>query len=335
MKNYIKKFTQILPVLLVMVCLLGCTQQTAAIEATSETTLEAVQDTPITLINPLGPAVIPLAGILSGETQNSASITVQYWSTLDEATGLLAGDDVNFAVLPISVGANLSASGMDLVLLGVHEWKVFYLLAAPGETFNGWDSLVGKTVYSPESKGQTVDVLTRYALSSSGIDPDKDVTFVYAPTQEIVALFKEGKVEYAALPEPFVSLALSQSDGKIVLDYQEYWNEVNGTQYGIPIAGLFVKRSFLTENPAAVEMMVNALTESSEWSNDNPEETLTAVSDVLTLPQDVMLNALRRMKFEYIGAQAAKQSVLDFLNAIQTTYPEGIKAVPGDDFFAQ
>ncbi len=331
MKGQTIKFIKVLPVLLLVIGLLGCTQPTAAGEATREPVLE----TPVTLINPLGPAVIPLAGMISGETQNSELVAIQYWTTIDQAIGLLAGEDADFAVLPITAGANIAASGVDLVLLGVHEWKVFYLLAAPGETFDGWESLVGKTVYSPESKGQTVDVLTRFALAGSGIEPDVDVNFVYAPAQEIVALFKEGKVEYAALPEPFVSLALSQSDGAIVLDYQEYWNEVNGSEYGIPIAGLFVRRSFLTENPTAVKAMINTLTDSTEWANEHPEKALTAISDVLTLPQNVMLSAMERMEFGFINAQDAKQSVLDFLNTVQTTYPEGIKAVPGDEFFVE
>lgn len=322
---------RVLPIMLLAISLLGCTQPAAAGEATQEPILE----TPVTLINPLGPVVIPLAGMISGETQNSKLVDIQYWTTIDEAIGLLAGEDADFAVLPISAGANITASGVDLVLLGVHEWKVFYLLAAPGEPFDGWESLVGKTVYSPESKGQTVDVLTRFALADNGIEPDKDVTFVYAPPQEIVALFKEGKIEYAALPEPFVSLALSQSDGKIVLDYQEYWNEVNDSDYGIPIAGLFVRRSFLTENPSAVEAMINTLSDSTVWANEHPEEALTAISDVLTLPQNVMLSAMERMEFGFINAQDAKQSVLDFLETVQTTYPEGIKAIPGDEFFAQ
>ena len=327
MKNKIFKLTKVLPCLLLAICLLGCTQPAAA--------GEAILDTQVSLINPLGPVVIPLAGMISGETQNSDMVSIQYWTSIDEAIGLLAGEDADFAVLPISAGANITASGVDLVLLGVHEWKVFYLLAAPGESFDGWESLVGKTVYSPESKGQTVDVLTRFALADNGIEPDEDVTFVYAPPQEIVALFKEGKIEYAALPEPFVSLALSQSEGAIVLDYQEYWNEVNDSEYGIPIAGLFVRRSFLTENPTAVEAMINTLTNSTEWANEHPEEALTAISDILTLPQGVMLGAMDRMEFGFINAQDSKQSVLDFLNTVQTTYPEGIKAVPGDEFFAE
>lgn len=287
----------------------------------------------VQLINPLGPVVIPLAGITSGEIETDITINVQYWKSIDEAVGLLADEQTQFAVLPITAGANLAASGLDLVLAGVHEWKVFYLVAAPDAEFEDWNSLIGESVYSPESKGQTVDVLTRYALSKAGIQPDDDVEFVYAPPQEIVALFKEGKIKFAALPEPFVTLALSGTDGRIVLDYQEFWAAESGSEYGIPIAGLFVQRAFLDKYPEIVEIVADALQLSTDWANDNPQKAVLASSEVLPLPVEVMQASLQRILFTYIPAQDCKSIVLDFLTSMQNTYPEGIKAIPGEGFF--
>ena len=150
-------------VLILLASLTGCAQTTTSAENAA---MEGV-----TLINPVGPIVIPAAGLISGAVESSVPITVQYWKTGDEAIGLLSNDTAQFAVLPITTAVNMNAAGLDLALLGVHEWKVFYLVAADGQAFNGWDSLIGKTIYTPESKGQTVDVLTRYALTEAGITP--------------------------------------------------------------------------------------------------------------------------------------------------------------------
>jgi NitT/TauT family transport system substrate-binding protein len=95
----------------------------------------------VTLLNPLGPAVIPVTGLASGKVSGDVQVDLQYWKTTDEVTGLLSNGTAQFAVLPVTTGANMAAAGLDLVLLGVHEWKAFYLVAAEDAAFDDWDSL--------------------------------------------------------------------------------------------------------------------------------------------------------------------------------------------------
>ena len=92
----------------------------------------------------------------------------------------------------------------------------------------------------------------------NGLAPDKDVKFYYLPPQEIVSLYKAGKIEYAALPEPFSTLAVQGTQGGIVLDFQEEWNKVANSNYGLPIAGLFVKKEILDKNHKLVEKFESA-----------------------------------------------------------------------------
>ncbi len=298
------------------------------------------QDSPVTeelnLINPMGPAVIPVAGIESGTISGEdLGLSIQYWNTIDEAIGLLSSGAAHFAVLPISNGANIYASGIDIVLLGVHEWKVFYLLASDNTDFQDWQSLKGHTVYTPTARGQTVDVITRYALSQDNIKPDVDVSFAYAPPQEIVALFKEGKIDFAALPEPFISLALASGKGKVVLDYQDYWSQISGTRLGIPIAGLFVQKDFLDQHPQEAQRVASLLAESTRWANENPDLAVEVSSKILPLPAEVMQGALQRIKFDYISAAESEGEVIRFLEIMQQSYPEGVKKIPDSGFFVK
>lgn len=318
--------------ILLIISITGCSSP-AKENPTKPTALPLVSE--VNLINPMGPAVIPVAGIASHSIRGDVAIHVQYWKTIDEAIGLLSGGQADFTILPITNGVNMAASGIDLVLLGVHEWKVFYLIAANESEFSGWGSLKGKTLYTPEGKGQTADVMTRYALAKEGIIPDEDVTFSYAPAQEIAALFKEGKIEFAALPEPYVTLALAANNGKVVLDYQEYWSEISGAKQGIPIAGLFVTREFFNNHPAETQTVAQIVTDSTKWANKNTVEAINASAEILPIPAPVMQTALQRIKFEYIPAIEVKQEVIDFLTTMQSVYPEGIKEIPGENFFAQ
>ena len=104
----------------------------------------------VTITNPMGPAVIPVTGLLGNvvDTQG-VEIEVSFWKDESEAVALLVSNQADFAVLPITVGANLYAQGMDLTLVGVHEWKAFYLIVDDVSKFTDLSSLKGKEVYSP------------------------------------------------------------------------------------------------------------------------------------------------------------------------------------------
>lgn len=289
----------------------------------------------VKLINPLGPMVVPVAALDSAEIQGSFNLDLHYWTNTDEAIALLAAEEADFAVLPITTASNIYAKNIDIALLGVHEWKVFYLLAPENSSFDGWQSLKGKNVYMPVGRGHTLDVLTRYALQKEGIDPDKDLQINYAPPSEIVQLFAAGKVDYAALPEPFVSQGIIKAKGQIVLDFQEFWGESTGLPKRIPIAGLFVQRSFLENYPEESKEMVRIFAESNTWANENVDQALEVSSEILPIPAPVMKSAMSRIEFDYIPIADCQVEVENFLNKMHELYPEGLPNLPGKGFYAE
>ncbi len=288
----------------------------------------------VNITNPMGPTVIPVTGLLGNviDTQGTP-VEVSFWKDESEAVALLVSNQADFAVLPITVGANLYTQGMDLILLGVHEWKAFYLIVDDVSKFTDLSSLKGKEVYSPHGRGQTVDVLLRYLLVVNGLVPDKDVKFYYLPPQEIVSLFKAGKIEYAALPEPFSTLATNGTQGGIVLDFQEEWNKVSNSKYGLPIAGLFVKKEIIEQHADLVEKVEKIFSESVMWSNTNLDEALKITNEYLTIPIPVLKEAMKRLKFEYIPITQCKNEVTFFLNTMHDFYPEGLPSLPDGGFY--
>ncbi|MDK2785435.1 MAG: NitT/TauT family transport system substrate-binding protein [Thermotoga sp.] len=280
----------------------------------------------LTVLNPFGPALIPVVPIMSGKV--SDDVNIEIWKNPEEAVAKIVSGKVDFAVLPVTVGANLYAKGVRIQLVGVHEWKVFYLVAASDAGFDGWESLRGKEVYTPHGRGQTVDVLMRYFLSKSGLKPDEDVKILYAPPQEIVALFKAGKVKYAALPEPFVSMCLDR--GRVVLDFQEEWGKEAGVPERIPIAGLFVREGVDEETVRKVEEVLSA---SIEWMKKNLEETVQLSSEKLGIPYEILRASLERIGFQYVPSKECKDEVSLFLQKLNELYPEGLQKVPDEGFY--
>jgi len=289
----------------------------------------------LTLINPLGPAVIPIVAITEGKVRGTVHLNVEIWKNPEEAIAKIVSGRANFYVLPITVGANLYMKGMDLVLLGVHEWSVFYMVASKDETFSSWKDLIGKEIYTPHGRGQTVDVLMRYLMVEEGVIPDKDVKILYAPPQEIVALFKSGKIKFAALPEPFATLCILGNKGKIVLDFQKVWGDKMGVPPRLPIAGLFTSKEFLRKYPLIVEKVVDLFKKSVEWMNDNLDEALTLTKKFLGIPTPVLKEAMKRVKFYYVSSEECKKEVTLFLKKLNEQYPEGMPGVPDEGFYAR
>lgn len=289
----------------------------------------------VTLLNPTGPTVVPLAPLAEGKITGDLTVEVQYWKTNDEAVAALASNKAEFAVLPLATAANIQANDIPLTLLGVHEWKVFYMVAAGQQPFNGFESMAGQEIYLPVGRGTTIDVLLRSALLEAGLDPEQDVKLVYSPPQEIVALFNSGKAVYAALPEPFVTMTVNGGKGQIVVDLQEYYGELADTDPRIPIAGLFVKTSFFAEHPEETAKLISQFEASLGWYTDNTEQAVDLSQSVLPVPKPVVLKSLERAEFYWEPVKQCRSEVETFLAKMQELYPEGIKQLPTKGFYGE
>lgn len=300
-----------------------------------------INDTPaiqlfdeVVLLNPSGPTVIPVIGMDSKAVTGEIDVKVEYWNNIDEVLASLAKNEAQFLVMPISGGVNIYNQGLDIALLGVHEWKVFYLIAKEGVEFQDWTSLKNMNVYTPVGKGQTADVIMRSSLKEAGLEPGVDVNINYAPPQEIVALFKEGKIDFAALPEPFVTMAIQGGKGDIVLDFQKYWADMTGLNERIPIAGLFVTKEFLKDYPEETKKFVELFNKSIQWSNENPDTAIEKSQEILPVPPAIIKAALQRIDFYYVPSQDCQTEVDAFLTKIKELDGESISRVPDSGFYA-
>lgn len=284
----------------------------------------------VVILHPAGPALIPLAGLLSGEVSGDISVQLSIWRTQEEALGRLQRGEAHFAVLPVPLGAILAARS-DLVLLAVHEWRVFSLVIPSGMSFDGWRSLVGKTLYLAQGRGTMLDALVRLLINREGLLPDKDIRLLYTSPQEIVALFRQGAIEAAALPEPFTSLCLPQGKGRVALDLQEAWFQATGNH--VPVAGLFVHRDRIRDALEEILSVCNLFAASTVWSTTHPRESCETIGKMFDMPSQVLRQGWHRMEFQWKSAGVCSQDVAVFLKTLHHAFPEDFPAVPEHMFF--
>ena len=123
-----------------------------------------------------GPTTMGLVKLMqdaeNGEAQNAYEFTMV--TAADELTAMVAGDQVDIALLPANVASVLyHKTNQNVSVIDINTLGVLYLVS--GDTsITSLDQLAGKTVYLT-GKGATPDYVFNYLLSSAGLSAE-DVT---------------------------------------------------------------------------------------------------------------------------------------------------------------
>ncbi|MCD6545033.1 MAG: ABC transporter substrate-binding protein [Thermotogae bacterium] len=286
-------------------------------------------------INPIGPTLLPAAGLFSGEIKTSENIELKIWKNPDEAVAMLSSGQANIALLPVSLGAILYNKKVPIKLVAVSTWKAFYLIGTSYDV-KSFKDLKGKEIYTPFGPGQTGDAIMRYFFKKYGLEVNKDITIKYANNPEIVALLSSGKVKYALLPEPFVSLALLKvKDCRILIDIQSEWAKAVGLkEERIPISGIFVRQDFLKNNPDLFEEFITAYEKSLNWLFKNEDKAVEFVSKIMgNFPAKVLESAMKNSRFEFVYSKNCKEEIELYFKELTSTDPEIIGGIPDEEFF--
>lgn len=286
-------------------------------------------------INPVGPTLLPAAGLFSGEIPIDEKIELKVWKTPDEAIAMVTSGQADIALLPVSIGATLYNKGVPIKLVAVSTWKAFYLVGTKYDVSSIKD-LKGKEIYTSFGPGQTGDVIMRYFFKKYGLEVGKDVTIKYANNPEIVTLMASGKIEYALLPEPFVSLALLRiKNSKILIDIQKEWAEALGLKKErIPISGIFVRDDFLKNHPEVFKKFIEAYEESLNWLFENEDKAAEYVSKVMgNFPIKVLRAAMKNSSFEFISSKDCKEEVELYFKELSRIDPKLLGGLPDKGFF--
>jgi nitrate/nitrite transport system ATP-binding protein len=117
------------------------------------------------------------------------------------------------------------------------------------------------------------NLLLRYWLAASGIQPDVDVSLMVIPPEEMLTALQDGKIDGYCVGEPWNSLAVDQNSGFLIAITSELWN-------GHPDKVLGVREDWAQKNPQTHLALVKALLAACEYCDDirNREEVITLIS---------------------------------------------------------
>ena len=194
----------------------------------------------------------------------------------DEITPQIVQGNVDIAAVPANLASVLyNKEGVDVSVLAVNTLGVLYIVEN-GDSVQSVADLKGKTIYA-SGKGATPEYALNYMLTANGIDPEKDVTIEYkSEHSECVAALAANEDAVAMLPQPFVTVAMTQNENiRVALDLTEEWEKASGdgdTKAALITGVVIARNDFIEAHPDAVETFLQQYEASVNYVNDNVAE---------------------------------------------------------------
>lgn len=242
--------------------------------------------------NTLAPVYVAQAeGFLEDAGLDAEVVSFQGDADLVKA---VLGGTVDVAVASLSGVITAANSGQDVkVFYGGFNMPAFSFYATEGveSVEDGAGKNWGVTTF-----GSSTDLITRYALSEAGLDPDKDAEIVQAgPSSARLAAMKAGSLDVNIFADP-VTFQAERDGYKKILDLRDVVEDY-------PMHVAWGRGDFVKENPEVAERFVEALSNSMEFTKENPEEAAKIMAV--------------ETKFEEEDAIRSVENYLDYL------YPDG------------
>ena len=255
----------------------------------------------------------------------------------DEILGNIIKGEFDIAAVPTNVASVLyNKTEGQVQIASLNTLGVLYCVEI-GDTVNSIEDLKGQTVYSL-GKGSTPEYALNYILRENGIDPENDLTIEYkSEASEVAALMANGEGKIAMLPQPFVTSLLAQNaDVRVALDMTEEWDKV-GEGSSITMGCVVIQKSFIEENPEAVERFLEAYEASVAFTNG--EDTIATAAQYaedygIIAKAAIAQKAIPECNIVFMEGAEMKTIAEGFLQVLYEADPSAVGgAVPGADFY--
>lgn len=278
-----------------------------------------------------GPTAMGMAQLLD-ELEYTPTIV----GAADELMPRILQGEVDIAAVPANLAATLYQKTQGgVTVLAVNVLGVLYVGELGGETVQTVADLKGKTLLAT-GKGATPEYFLRYILTQNGLDPDKDVAIQWkSEPSEVVALLNAKGEGLAMLPQPYVTAAANQlgENFRIALSVSEEWEKLESDSR-CTTAVVMARTAFVQEYPEQVQAFLEALSQSVQWVNEQPQEAAELCEQLGIIKAGVARKAIPDCNLVCITGDEMKQALSGCLEVIYDQNPKAVgDKLPGNDFY--
>jgi NitT/TauT family transport system substrate-binding protein len=260
---------------------------------------------------PATPASIPV--LLAARHIEGAEVTI--FTNHAQANAQFLRGEVDILVTGLSVGLELFNNGAPVQIIDSYVAGMTYLVTR-GQPVESVAELRGRSIYLP-FEGSPTEEVTRFFVEQAGLQWGTDVQPIYAPFTSSVELLKQGRADVVVLPEPLVSLIEGQPDLHVSLSYRELWDTLTGSSRGYPQVTPFVTHEWAAANADLVDRFNAEIAAALKSIEADPAGAVAQTHEALSLPEPVLVAALSRTDFAYIGGAELAEAIRGYYEAIR------------------
>jgi len=129
--------------------------------------------------------------------------------------------------------------------------------------------------YAVSKYGALTDFLTRYAVRSAGLDPEKDIKVLQlGGSAQAMAALEAGQIEASILAAPYTYIAAEKGFVKLMSQKQYIAPDW-------PLHVIFSKEDYIAKNPNTIRAFLRANGRAVDWIRANPEEAAQIAAKTL------------------------------------------------------
>ncbi len=267
-------------------------------------------------------------------TISSTKYEIEAIASPDVLLPRLLKGELDIGILPPNLAAKVYNANNEELILGAVVGNGMLSLLTRDSSVTSIKNLTGKTVYVA-GQGATPEYVFRYLLKNAGLEGTVELDFTIPPA-EIASALVSGKIEYAVMPEPFATVAISKdSTIKRALNLQELWASIEGNSKNYPMTVVVIRKEFAKLYPESVRSFLALYKESIEWTTANPVKAGEFSEKYgVGVKAQLASAAIPNAEFVFIDAQSAKKSIEQLLSVFLTYAPTSIGGkLPNSDFY--
>lgn len=297
---------------------------------------ERVERTAVRLAVLSGPTGVGAARLLSEADDGTSKNDYQYVIAADNSelvAGLTKGE-IDIATVASNVALNLynkTEGGVRIIALGTRG--VLHILEGKGgNSIQSVADLAGRTIYAP-GQGANPEYILRYLLQQNGLDPDKDVTLVFADASEINAKLVSGDIDCAMLPVPAATAAIIKGAGQVraAIDITEAWDEMDSGSELIMTA-VVARTEFIEAHPEAVADFLAEYEASIDYVNTNVDAAAELIAGYGITPNAAIAKqAIPQCHLVFIAGEDMAPAISDYFMVLYEVDPAAVGGALPDD----